>query len=129
MDFRVRYFDVLDIFEVHDGDTYALLLDKGFRDYGAPWLRLKGYSCPELTDAGGPEARDGAESMLRDHLATAYVKTEKIPPSLAAKLAKRYGDSPKSLTRYLATIYLDDTLLLGDALVTAGLARVGSFIH
>jgi endonuclease YncB( thermonuclease family) len=127
-DFSQRAFDVLDVWEVHDGDTYALLLDGGFRGYPAPWLRLKGFSAPELKQKGGPNARDVAYELLTDHLATTWVVTTKIPLDLQAKLAKDYGDSPRSFARYIADVWLADGVRLGDELVRAGAARVGSFM-
>lgn len=127
-DFKTREFDVLDVWEVHDGDTFALLLDKGFRDYGAPWLRLKNFSCPELYSKDGQAARLATEGLLRDHLETLWVVTTKIPPDLQGKLAKKYGDSPKSFSRYVADVWLAPDLRLGDALVEAHLARPGAFM-
>lgn len=127
-DFSQREFDVLDVWEVHDGDTYALLLDGGFRGYPAPWLRLKGFSAPELKQEGGQEARFHAGRLLRQYLATAWVVTTKIPPNEAAKLAKDYGDSPRSFARYIADVWLADDVRLGEELVRLKMARVGSFM-
>lgn len=127
-DFTKRAHDIMDILEVHDGDTFTLLLDGSFRSYPAPWLRLKDFSCPELATLGGKEARQATLNLLSDHTATAWVYTTKMPSSYADKLAKRYGDSPKSFARYLADVWLQDDVRLGDELVRGGFARQGAFI-
>jgi endonuclease YncB( thermonuclease family) len=127
-EFGDRAYDVLAVLEVHDGDTFRLLLDTGFEQAAFPWLRLKGYSCPELSDAGGPGARDATAQMLRDFAGTLWVVTHKLPPTLVAKRAGAFGDTRKALTRYVADVWLDDGARLGDALVQAGHARVGSFV-
>lgn len=127
-EFGDRAYDVLWILEVHDGDTYRLLLDTGFEGAAFPWLRLKDFSCPELAAAGGPEARDAAEAMLREHVETLWVVTHKVPPSLAAKLHGSFGNTRKALTRYVADVWLSDGHRLGDALVAAGHARAGAFV-
>jgi endonuclease YncB( thermonuclease family) len=52
----------------HDGDTVTLRLDHGkFPDSKActeAVLRVKGLFCPELSQKGGPEARDAAHDLL-----------------------------------------------------------------
>ena len=126
-DFSQRAFDVLDVWEVHDGDTFALLLDGGFRGYPAPWLRLKDYSCPELNTAKGRAAQVLTSSMLQNNLGTAWVVVTKIPPTLQARLAKRYGDSPRSFARYIADVWLKDDVRLGDVLHAEGYAQPGAF--
>ncbi len=127
-DFTRRSFDVLRVLEVHDGDSFRLLLDTGFEVAAYPWLRLRNYSCPELRDPGGPEARAATDALLRSSLATCWAITYKIPPDLLAKQAERYGDSKRTFARYVADIWLRDELLLGEELVRLGHARVGAFI-
>jgi endonuclease YncB( thermonuclease family) len=128
MDFFRRTFDVLRVLEVHDGDTFRLLLDTGFEAAAMPWLRLKDFSCPELSAPHGEDARLATAALLRDHLATCWVATFKMPPTLAAKLQERYGDSRKSFARYIAEVRLDDQRLLGDELLRLGFARRGAFV-
>lgn len=128
-DFSRREWDVLDILEVHDGDTYRLLLDTGFEHSAFPWLRLKDYSCPELDKPGGHEAQDAAATLLMDHRAMLWVVTYRIPLTLVAKMAKKYGDSKRSFARYVADVYLDDNQLLGGELVQQGHARPGAFVN
>jgi endonuclease YncB( thermonuclease family) len=127
-DFSSRSFDVLDVLEVHDGDTYKLLLDTGFEVAAYPWLRLKDFSCPELKDEGGPEAQKAAQRLLGSFLETVWVVTYKIPPSLIAKQQKKYGDSKRTFARYIASVYLGSGISLGEELVKLGLARPGAFV-
>jgi hypothetical protein len=136
-DFTQRAFDVLDILEVHDGDTVRLLLDQGGESAWFPWLRIKSFSCPELTikdrapgrtvpNPAGIAARDTTVNLLQAHRASLWAVTFKIAPTAVAKLTKRYGDSKKSLTRYVADIWLDTDLLLGAELVRLGHAEPGA---
>jgi hypothetical protein len=137
-DFSQRSFDVLDVLEVHDGDTVRLLLDTGFEVSAFPWLRLRSFSCPELQlkdsgghlvdNPGGIAARETTRALLDAHRPTLWAVTYKLPPIAIAKLAKRYGETKKSLTRYLADVWLDDDLLLGSELVRLGHARAGAFV-
>lgn len=119
-------YPVLGVREVHDGDTYRLDLDVGFEHAAYPWLRLKDYSCPELKQPKGVDAKVFAEYELKDALRTRgiWVRTFK---------RVGYEDMSKSFARYLAEIYLgpilsppDKTDLLGELLVAAGLADRGA---
>jgi hypothetical protein len=136
-DFSEREFDVLRVLEVHDGDTFRLLLDTGFEKAAYDWLRLKDFSCPEMRvkdpvsgrmvdNPEGIRARMVTLSLLHNYLATLWVVTTKIPPDLVAKQAERYGETRKTLTRYLAEVWLDDGMRLGDELVVQGLAQPGA---
>lgn len=49
---------------VVDGDTWELTCDLGFRTSAKLMVRLRGYSCPELSETGGPEAAYAAEALL-----------------------------------------------------------------
>jgi endonuclease YncB( thermonuclease family) len=104
---------VLDVIEVHDGDTFRLLLDLGFEQAAFPWLRLKDYSCPELGDDRGLMARQATIALMPfvTHVVT----------------FKRAGleDTAKSFARYLAEAWLGDRLL-GDRLVDLGHAVKGA---
>lgn len=120
-DFRTRHYPVLGIITVHDGDTYRLLLDQGFEDAKFPWLRLKGYSCPENHEEGGPAARKAAVDILHHYAATLWVTTFKLPG---------FVDTRKTLTRYLADVFLDEKgTKLGEVLLAEGHAIVGTKIR
>lgn len=136
-DFSARTFDVLRVLEVHDGDTFRLLLDVGFEKAAYDWLRLKDYSCPELRirnfntgrlvdNPAGVQARMATMQLLHNFLPTLWVVTHKVAPGEAAKLAEEYGETSKTLTRYLADVWLTDERRLGDELVARGLARLGA---
>lgn len=138
-DFSNRAYDVLRVLEVHDGDTYRFLLDTGFEKAAYDWLRLKDYSCPEMRikdpttgkmvdNPAGIAARMAAISMLHNYLPTLWVVTTKIAPSAAAKLAEEYGETRKTLTRYVADVWLDTDVSLGAQLVAAGHATPGAHV-
>ena len=116
-------YPVLGIREVHDGDTFRLDLDVGFEHTSWPWLRLKGYSCPELSAPKGFDAKAFVAAELLDGLRSSgvWVRTFKRPG---------YEDMSKTFARYLADVYFgpigDTTDPLGGRLVAAGLASKGS---
>ena len=111
-DFRERSYPVLQILDIRDGDTYRFLLDVGFETAHFPWLRLKDYSCPELSVAGGADAMIAASNLLFEHLPTLWVTTFK---------PVGYADNRKSFARYIADVFLDSHgAKLGDRLVQAG---------
>jgi endonuclease YncB( thermonuclease family) len=113
-----REYPVLGLQEVHDGDTWRLMLDVGFEHAAFPWLRMKGWSCPELNEQGGQEARGAAEALLFDAAGAGmlWVRTFKRPG---------YEDMRKSFARYLAEVYVGsferrDGPALGELLAAAG---------
>lgn len=114
---EARTYPVLSVVEVHDGDTYRLLLDTGFEQAAWPWLRLRGASCPELSDLNGIAARDAAAELLAD---AAAVTTYKRPG---------WEDMEKSFARYLADVHLHDGRQLADLLVEANLAVRKAQVH
>jgi len=57
-------FDVVEVLEVHDGDTIHVRVDVGFEVDYRPWIRIRRASSPELNEPGGPEARDYLASIL-----------------------------------------------------------------
>jgi endonuclease YncB( thermonuclease family) len=136
-DFSARPFDVLRVLEVHDGDSFRLLLDTGFEKCAFDWLRLKDYSCPELRvkdpetgmmrdNPAGVQARMATMALLHNFLPSLWVVTHKVPPNEAAKMAERYGETSKALTRYVAEVWLTDERRLGDELVAQGNAKPGA---
>lgn len=127
-DFSRRTYDVLDVLEVHDGDTYRFLLDTGFDSCNKPWLRLHGWSAPELSGPGGTNAQRTAESLLMLNKPTLWVETFRIPPTTVDKLQKKYGTDKRSFARYVADVYLEGIKLLGAALEAEGVVRPGAFV-
>lgn len=135
-DFSARPFDVLRILEIHDGDTVKPLLDVGGEFAWFPWLRLKDFSCPELTmknaagktvdNPAGIKARMATMALLHNYIETIWVVTFKIPPDALAKQQERYGESKKSFARYIGDVWLNDEVRLGDELVAQGLAAPGA---
>lgn len=96
-----REYPVLGVHELHDGDTYRLMIDVGFEEASFPWLRLKGWNAPELSQPGGTDALNAAENLLRDAAGG---------PGLWVRTFKRpgYEDMKKSFARYIADIYVGD---------------------
>ena len=118
-----RDYPVLDVREVRDGDTYRLMIDVGFEHAAFPWLRLKGWSCPEPSEPGGPEATAAAGALLTDAALSGHlwVRTFKRPG---------YEDMRKSFARYLAEVYVGDFadrsgVPVGVLLEAAGHATAG----
>lgn len=108
-----RIFFALSVIEVHDGDTFRLMLDVGFEQAAFPWLRLRGFSCPELGTVKGEVARDETVKLLAN---VDYVVTKK---------RAGFEDMEKSFARYLADVYLKDGRSLGEVLVSKNLAVRG----
>lgn len=123
-DFTTRAYPVVEVAEVHDGDTYKLLLDRGGEDLWAPWLRLRNYSAPELHDAGGTAAQQTAAALLTAFGTTLWVVTHRAARPFKVR---RYIEDDKSFGRYLADVWLDDDKPLGGELVRLGAARAGAF--
>lgn len=111
-----REYPVLGVQEVHDGDTFRLMVDVGFEHAAFPWLRLKGYSCPEVSTAKGREALAATRDLL-----------PRVGRVVTHKRAG-YEDMEKSFARYLAEVYLDDGSPLGEQLVKLGLADRGAHV-
>lgn len=113
-----REYPVLSLQEVHDGDTWRLMLDVGFEHAAFPWLRMKDWSCPELNEQGGDAARSAAEVLLSDAADSGllWVRTFKRPG---------YEDMRKSFARYLAEVYVGsferrEGQAVGELLAAAG---------
>ena len=97
------------VVKAHDGDTYELNVDLGFRVYARLMVRLHGYSCPELNQPDGVAARDAAIGLCA-----------------AAKqiVIQSYKDQ-QSFARWVADVYVDGEHL-GELLLRRGLAVVGA---
>ena len=102
------------VLDVHDGDTYGLLLDvlgTGFR-IGAvtAQVRLRDYSCPELRQPGGREARAAAASLL--------LEAKEVVCELRGQM---------TFARHVGWLWADG-VAVGPALEKQGHARAGAFM-
>lgn len=100
--------------QVHDGDTYTLLVNwkkkKSWVDATVVNVRLRDYSCPELKQDGGPEAKFAAFQILGT---AKFIEIEE------------YGTN--SLGRDVCWVWVDGQSL-GQKLVDSGHARPGAFM-
>lgn len=87
---------VLAVKDVHDGDTYRLLVDQGVGDARDLWVRLRGLDTWELSQPGGHEARDGVEAYLRS-ASNLVIQTFKT----------RGGEDVTTFIRYVADVWVD----------------------
>ncbi|HVM19791.1 MAG TPA: hypothetical protein VM307_07510 [Egibacteraceae bacterium] len=92
------------VVQLHDGDTFRLLLDAGCETGMFPWLRVAGADCPELGEPGGAEAAAFTAATLRD----------------AGRIVVHV--SGRSFNRWLARVVVDGRDLAGR-LIDAGHAR------
>ena len=94
---------------VLDGDTAELNVDLGFRVWGRLLIRLRGYSCPELREIGGPEAAVAARTWM----------------SGRKLLIQSYKDQ-QTFAQWVADVWVftDHWEALGDLLVSGGHATV-----
>lgn len=58
-----EYWYQAEVLSIHDGDTMALKIDMGRRIYIHDSIRLYRINAPELSQAGGKEARDYLRSI------------------------------------------------------------------
>jgi len=87
---------VLEVKEVHDGDTYRLLIDQGMGDAREAWIRLQGLDTWELSQPEGPAARDIAETLLKN-AREVLIQTFKT----------RRNQDVTSFIRYVADVWVD----------------------
>lgn len=99
------------VLAVHDGDTFTVRVDLGFRAGLDLELRIADVDAPELRHPGGREARAYLAALTAGALVT--VTTHKT----------RAGADVRSFVRYVADVTLADGLDVADALVDAGHAR------
>lgn len=52
------------VLDVHDGDTYKVDVDLGFRVHTQQQIRLHGVDCPELATEAGKAARDYVVGLI-----------------------------------------------------------------
>jgi endonuclease YncB( thermonuclease family) len=95
-----------EVLDVHDGDTYRLRVDLGFRCAVTIQCRLHGVDCPELDT---PEGK----------LARAFVAITLLAPRQV--VIRSYKDQ-RSFERWVCDVWLDehDGRNLGDVIVAAG---------
>jgi endonuclease YncB( thermonuclease family) len=104
---------VLEIREVHDGDTFRLLIDQGLGDARELWVRLHGIDTPELRKEE-PIATQAREAAL--HLLTS---AENI--IIQTFKTSRQTDVT-SFIRYVADVWIDGQSL-ADMLRSLGYAK------
>jgi endonuclease YncB( thermonuclease family) len=93
--------------DVHDGDTYHLRIDLGFRVAISIAGRLRAVNCPELNTPEGKVARD-------------YVKQLLITPVGPTPLVVSSYKDEQSFARWVVNVWLPGDENLGDLLVEAG---------
>jgi endonuclease YncB( thermonuclease family) len=100
-----------EVLDVHDGDTFRLRVDLGFRCAVTIQCRLHGVDCPELNTPEGKEAR---RFVFEDLFAQHFVDAEVVIES--------YKDQ-RSFERWVCDVWLRDGRSVGDVLVAAGHGR------
>ncbi|HXG72283.1 MAG TPA: hypothetical protein VNJ04_16860 [Gemmatimonadaceae bacterium] len=95
------------VYRVIDGDSWEVSVALGFRVSMRVMCRLRGYSCLELSEPGGHEARLAAEGLLEGR----------------KMLIRSYKDR-QSFARWVVDAYVWTTewVSVGEALVSGGFA-------
>lgn len=101
-----------EVLDVHDGDTYKLRVDLGFRCAVTIQCRLHAASAPELSTPEGKAAREFVVGLL---------------PAGASVVAQSYRDQ-QSFARWVCDVWLADGRSLAQVLIAAGHARAGAFV-
>jgi endonuclease YncB( thermonuclease family) len=101
-----------EVLDVHDGDTYRLRVDLGFRCAVTIQCRLHGVDCPELNTPEGKEARHFAMNWLMPY----------YPEAPGLVVIESYKDQ-RSFERWVCQVWLRDGRSVGDVLVAAGHGR------
>lgn len=101
-----------DVLDVHDGDTYRLRVDLGFRCAVTIQCRLHGVDSPELSTPEGKAAQ-------------AFVADLLLPPGDPAQpvVIESYKDQ-RSFERWVCDVWLPDGRSLAQVLVDSGHAVV-----
>lgn len=95
-----------EVLDVHDGDTYKVRVDLGFRCAVTIQLRLRGVDTPELPTPEGLRARDAAVALLLRGMTPGVV-------------VESYKDR-RSFERWVCDVWLSDGRSLASVLVDAG---------
>ena len=102
------------VISIHDGDTMTLDIDMGRRLRTDDSIRLYGINAPELSQAGGKEARD-------------YLRT--LCPIGSTVRIRTFKNKEDKYGRWLGKIYIispidnDSTICVNDLLVSSGHAK------
>ena len=102
-----EYWYNANVLSVHDGDTMTLIIDMGRRIYIEDSIRLYRINAPELSQAGGVEAREYLKLLCFVGLSV-RVRTYKNKND-------KYG-------RWLGEVWIGDECV-NDQLVTTGHAK------
>ena len=102
------------VISIHDGDTMTLDIDMGRRLRTDDSIRLYGINAPELSQAGGREARD-------------YLRT--LCPIGSTVRLRTFKNQEDKYGRWLGKVYIvspidnDSTICVNDLLVSSGHAK------
>lgn len=99
-------YDVIEVREIHDGDTFKLLVDLGFYCSVTVITRLHKWNAPELISPDGIKARMFVQNEFRQ----------------AKKITIQSYKDARSFERWVCDVWLDG-VLLGEKLEKAGLAK------
>lgn len=110
---KFEYWYKATVLSIHDGDTMTLRLDMGRRIYIEDSIRLYRINAPELSQAGGKEARD-------------YLRV--LCPNLSEVRVQTYKNQQDKYGRWLGDIYIDSAetpygTCVNDILVSTGHAQ------
>jgi endonuclease YncB( thermonuclease family) len=94
-----------EVIDVHDGDTYKLRVDLGFRCAVTIQCRLHAVDCPELNTPDGENARDYVVGLLF---------TPPVPI-----IIESYKDQ-RSFERWVCDVWLPSGASLADVIVASG---------
>lgn len=107
---KPAYVYLAEVIDVHDGDTYKLRVDLGFRCAVTIQCRLHGVNAPELNTPDGKVARDFVRQTLAPY------GTGSLYDSV---VIESYKDQ-RSFERWVCDVWLLDDRSLADVLVQAG---------
>jgi len=108
------------LLEVHDGDSIRLDVDQGFSTHAYVWVRLADVRAPELSEAGGQQARTDVETWFREHAPDGQVQlvTEKVDRPLEIRFRQ-------SFTRYIGVVIAPNGAELNQYLIDSGYVSRG----
>lgn len=116
-----RDFPVLELGDVHDGDTFWLRIDQGVRNSRMLNIRLDGWDCPEIEK---PSGRPWS-AYEKAHAVEARARTLAwLSDALQRKALKVHTEQdPTTYDRWVGDVYRTDSETgLGDWLYGLGLA-------
>jgi endonuclease YncB( thermonuclease family) len=96
-----------DVLEVVDGDSFHVRADLGLETERRLEIRVFGLFAPEKHTIEGKAVRAAAVALLAEHGHRVLFITRKVGAA---------GRDDKSFARYVATVWLPDGRLYGDAL-------------